>query len=54
MNKIFKILLLIILGLFSTIVLGNSSEKKIKIGLLVPMTGNDKYLGQLLIKSSIM
>ena len=51
MNKIFKILLLIILGLFSTIVLGNSSEKKIKIGLLVPMTGENKEIGNQIIKS---
>ncbi len=33
---------------------GFSNEKKIKIGLLVPMTGENKYLGQLIIKSTKM
>ena len=50
MNKIFKIIFLISLSFFSIYSGGNSSEEKIKIGLLVPMTGNDKDLGQLLIK----
>ncbi len=31
-----------------------SNENKIKIGLLVPMSGDNKYLGQLIIKSTIM
>jgi|TARA_B110001452_G_C15217868_1_gene422281 hypothetical protein len=54
MNKIFKIIFLISLSFFSIYSGGNSSEEKIKIGLLVPMTGNDKDLGQLLIKSTRM
>ncbi len=31
-----------------------SNENKIKIGLLVPMSGDNKYLGQLIIKSTMM
>ncbi len=33
---------------------GFSNEEKIKIGLLVPMTGENRYLGQLIIKSTKM
>ena len=54
MNKIFKILLIIFLSFFSINSVVNSYEEKTKIGLLVPMTGNDKNLGQLIIKSTIM
>ena len=52
MNKFFKILVLIFLSLsnfFYTIVL---AEEKIKIGLLVPTTGDNKNLGQQIIKST--
>ncbi len=52
MNKFFKILLLIFLSLSNfcySIVL---SEEKIKIGLLVPITGDNKNLGQQIIKST--
>ncbi len=54
MNKIFKILLLLCLNFFSISNSINASEEKIKIGLLIPLTGDDKYLGQLLIKSTQM
>ncbi len=52
MFKIFKIILIC-----TTIVLfiskfGNTSEEKIKIGLLVPMSGEKKKLGQSIIKST--
>ena len=52
MFKFFKILLFGFLGLiyFSSIVL--SEEEKIKIGLLVPMTGKNQDLGQQIIKST--
>ena len=52
MNKFFKIIILLIFGflfLFPTVIF---AEEKIKIGLLVPMTGNDKKLGQQIIKSA--
>ena len=52
MNKFFKIFLLIFLSLSNfcySIVL---SEEKIKIGLLVPTTGDNKNLGQQIIKST--
>ena len=54
MNKIFKILLIIFLSFFSINSVVNSYEEKTKIGLLVPMTGNDKNLGHLIIKSTRM
>ena len=54
MNKFFKILILIILSCFCLYPLGIASEKKIKIGLLVPLTGNDKEIGQQIIKSTRM
>ena len=52
MFKIFKIILIC-----STIVLfiskfGHTSEEKIKIGLLVPMSGEKNKLGQSIIKST--
>lgn len=54
MNKIFKIVITVSLSFILLISTGSSTEEKIKIGLLVPMTGNDKHLGQLIIKSTRM
>ena len=54
MKKFFKILILIILSYFCLYPLGVASEKKIKIGLLVPLTGDDKEIGQQIIKSTRM
>ncbi len=54
MNKIFKIFFIIFLSFISIYSAGNSNERKTKIGLLVPMTGNDKNLGQLIINSTRM
>ena len=54
MNKIFKIIFILHLSIFSFLELGNADEKKIKIGLLVPITGDNKDLGQLIIKSTRM
>ena len=51
MSKFFKILILII---FSVLIYNSSSfssEEKIKIGLLVPLTGEDKEIGHQIIKS---
>ena len=54
MKNFLKIIFAIIL-IFSTIFsIGNASEEKIKIGLLIPMTGENKDLGDLLIKSTRM
>ncbi len=54
MNKIFKIIFILHLSIFSFLELGNADEEKIKIGLLVPITGDNKDLGQLIIKSTRM
>ena len=52
MNKILKFLLSIILSflLFST--LASTEEEKIKIGLLIPMSGENKNLGEQIIKAT--
>ncbi len=54
MNKNFKKIIFILLFIFSSNLNVNSEEKKIKIGLLVPMTGNEKNLGELIIKATRM
>ncbi|MDC3087967.1 ABC transporter substrate-binding protein [Candidatus Pelagibacter sp.] len=54
MNKIFKIILIIFLCTFSSLKAINASEDKIKIGLLVPISGDNKNLGELIIKSTRM
>tara|TARA_B100001057_G_C22749600_1_gene911217 strand:+ start:109 stop:1263 length:1155 start_codon:yes stop_codon:yes gene_type:complete len=52
MIKFFKILLAIFLCFIFQYSIVFSSDEKVKIGLLVPMTGDNKNLGQLLIKST--
>ncbi len=52
MYKFFKILVLIIFNLFYLLTAALSSEEKIKIGLLVPLTGDNKEIGQQIIKST--
>ena len=54
MKKIFKKLTLIILILYSICLNVNSQEIKIKVGLLVPMTGENKDLGMSIIKAARM
>ena len=49
MNKIFKKFTLVILILFLTFPNVNSEENKIKIGMLIPMTGENKELGEAII-----
>ena len=51
MNKIFKIYSLIILGIFLLLSTATATEEKIKIGLLVPISGDNKKLGQQIVKS---
>ena len=53
MKNFFKIILILFLTSFIT-TNSFSFEEKLKIGLLVPMTGDDKYLGNLIIKSTRM
>ena len=52
MYKTFKIFILIILGIIVVNPLSASVEEKIKIGLLVPITGEDKKIGQQIVKST--
>ena len=52
MNKILRIIFIIFVNLLLIQTSGNADDEKIKIGLLVPMSGDDKDLGQLLIKST--
>ncbi len=52
MYKFFKILVLIILSSLCQIHLSFSSEEKVKIGLLVPLTGDDKEIGHQIINST--
>ena len=54
MIKIFKIIFFVFLSLISIYSVGISNDEKIKIGLLIPMTGDNKDLGQLIIKSTKM
>jgi len=52
MNKIFIILLIIILNLFSFITLNASENIKIKIGLLVPLSGDNYEIGKQIVKAT--
>ena len=54
MHKFLKIFIIIIIICLSQYTHSFSNEDKIKIGLLVPMTGENKNLGQLIIKSTRM
>ena len=52
MFKIFKIILICTTTILFISKFGHTNEEKIKIGLLVPLTGNDKEIGQQIIKST--
>ena len=52
MNKIFIILLIIFLNLFSFITLNASENIKIKIGLLVPLSGDNNEIGKQIVKAT--
>ena len=54
MNKIFKIVLIFFLCILSYSKIAVAYENKIKIGLLVPITGDNKDIGKLIIKSTRM
>ncbi len=51
MIKLFKILFTLICGLFLLFFQAANAKEKIKIGLLVPMTGLNKQIGQSIIKA---
>ena len=51
MIKLFKILFILKCGLFLLFFQAASAKEKIKIGLLVPMTGSNKAIGQSIIKA---
>ena len=52
MKKILKKLIFTLLIFFTTYSNLYSNEEKIKIGILVPLTGENKNLGQLIIKAT--
>ena len=52
MNKFFKILFFLILSLQSFYQSNVFAEEKIKIGLLVPISGENKELGEQIVKST--
>ena len=52
MYKFLKIIILIFFYFFSYYPLVFTSEEKIKIGLLVPLTGDNKEIGHQIIKST--
>ena len=54
MNKKLKIFLIIFFIFFLKYSYSFSTEEKIKIGILVPLTGENKNLGELIIKSTRM
>ena len=54
MNKIYKIIVTLFISLFFVNFSTKADQEKVKIGLLVPMSGDNKDLGDLLIKASLM
>ncbi len=52
MNKIFIILFIIVINLFSFITLNASEDIKIKIGLLVPLSGDNNEVGKQIVKAT--
>ena len=52
MNKIFRILFLLFFNLILIIEQGYQMRKKIKIGLLVPLTGENAELGKQIVKAT--
>ncbi len=52
MNKYFKILILLIINFLFFCSWGITSEEKIKIGLLIPLSGENKEIGKQILKST--
>ena len=51
MIKLIKIIYFIFLSLYFLFFQAVNAQEKIKIGLLVPMTGNNKQIGESIIKA---
>ena len=51
MNKLIKIIFFIILSFYFLFFSTVNAQEKIKIGLLVPMTGENKEIGETIIKA---
>ena len=54
MNKVFKTFVLLIFGFLNLYPSISYSDEKIRVGLLIPITGENKNLGQQIIKSTRM
>mgnify|MGYP001359939725 FL=1 len=54
MNKIFRTLLVIVFSLLSVSTFSFSDEKKIRIGLLVPLSGENSEIGKQIVNSTRM
>ena len=54
MLKFFKILILVLISIFYLNSQISANEKKLKIGLLIPISGENKKIGQQIIKSTRM
>ena len=52
MSYFFRILFLLFFNFISVFNLGSANENKIKIGLLVPLSGDNAYLGKQIIKAT--
>ena len=52
MNKIFIILFISVYNLFLLITPGVTDENKVKVGLLVPLTGDNAEIGKQIIKAA--
>ena len=52
MNKIFRTLFFSFLSLLFIINVSNSEENKLKIGLLVPLSGDNSEIGMQIIKAT--
>ena len=51
MNKFIKIIFLVIFNFSSLLSFSTQASEKLKIGLMVPLTGPNKNLGQSIIKA---
>ena len=52
MNKIFKIIFFVICGAFLFLTHSLSNDEKIKIGLLIPLTGDNAEIGKQIVKAT--
>ena len=52
MNKIFKIVFFLICNLFLFLTNSLSNDEKIKLGLLIPLTGDNSEIGKQIVKAT--